>query len=277
MSATPPCTPIHNINEDVLLYIFAVNADMFADTKALHTTRITSQVCREWRDMMLNAPSLWARLIDMDAFHQSSTPRWWNELMKRSGTALLWIRAHSGLFMLWHTHPTDRSQRLERFFYRVVSRNWHRIQRLVIHGNNSNFGLARAMVSSPAPQLEDFEAPLQKETEAVRAADRHFRERSTACIFASRAPLLRRFRSVGYIADRRAPWLRYLHVIELDRTYNVYDALRVLSATRRLQEIRIADVIDGNLSKTLRSVSLPCLKYLKLLHYYPHLSSQQLH
>ena len=258
MSATPPCTPIHNINEDVLLYIFAVNADMFADTKALYTTRITSQVCREWRDMMLNAPSLWARLIDMDAVHQSSTPRWWNELMKRSGTALLWIRVHD---FLGEPTPTDPSKFTKSVFADILHENWDRIEKLVMN-----------LIISDAPELPSWEtfsrpAPVL-ETFDVTFVIQHPVEVPDYTVisppFSGYAPMLRRFKFPFEIIDEHVPWLNRLHSMELFGMYSVHLALKMLSSTHRLQELKIGYLHPSEETFTrMPIVSLPNLKFLE--------------
>ncbi|KJA15009.1 hypothetical protein HYPSUDRAFT_220222 [Hypholoma sublateritium FD-334 SS-4] len=85
MPANPPFASIHALYDDVLLYIFAFNADMFADRQALHNTRIASQGCRQWRNLMLDTPTLWAKLIqvDMDEISKCRTHEWHNELIRR--------------------------------------------------------------------------------------------------------------------------------------------------------------------------------------------------
>ncbi len=66
MSLSLRSTYIDILDDDALLYIFTINANMFLDEDALVTTCATSLVCRRWRNLMLDTPSLWAKLIDMD-------------------------------------------------------------------------------------------------------------------------------------------------------------------------------------------------------------------
>lgn len=77
--------------------------------------------------------------------------------------------------------------------------------------------------------------------------------------------MLRKFRFRGCIVDQRAPWLHHLRFIELDSTYGIPDSLKVLSATRNLQSLKINDIIIGDLSTSLPIVSL---KHLTHLHFY---------
>lgn len=111
--------PIQNLSEDILLCIFTLNADMFSDKDALRrTTRLTSQVCQTWRNLMLNAPVLWARLIDIDDISSCCSNEWLDEIMRRSGAAPLWIKAEQH-------HPSVD-------IFRIISENWDRIQKLHI-------------------------------------------------------------------------------------------------------------------------------------------------
>ncbi len=48
------------------MYIININANMFHnDEDALDTTRFTSQVCRSWRNVILNNESLWGHMINI--------------------------------------------------------------------------------------------------------------------------------------------------------------------------------------------------------------------
>lgn len=180
MSANPQSTPIRRINHDVLLYIFTINADMFSDEQALYTTWITAQVCHKWRSLMLETPSLWAKLIDMDAIYESNQ-EWGDEIIRRRGTAPLCIRANSsGIFEHQFIEPTDRDKDFEQFFVSVIIGNWDRIQKLVIHGECSSFGLVRSMLRFSAPKLEDLEASLPEETSSFHRTRSHvWRSRCT--------------------------------------------------------------------------------------------------
>ncbi len=92
MSSNLPTGAIYSLDHDVLSRIFEFNGDMFEDYDALQITRRTSQVCRQWRNLMLNTPCLWAKLIDVDHICRRRNNEWRNELVQRSGEALLWIR-----------------------------------------------------------------------------------------------------------------------------------------------------------------------------------------
>ncbi len=67
---------------------------MFADDNALIHTRTASQVCQNWRSLLLAMPSLWGKLLDFDFLAQSTGDRYWGEeLVKRTGNeSILWIK-----------------------------------------------------------------------------------------------------------------------------------------------------------------------------------------
>lgn len=159
MSVSSSSTPINgiNINDDVLLSILTMNANMFSDKQALNTTRIASQVCRQWRGLLLDTPSLWAKLIDMNGIRCAPSLEWGIELIRRSGTSPLWINANSDI--IWKYLKDEATLRFHSFMWYVdnfISGNWYRVQKLVVVGSYHNFGLTRSMLCSPAPQLEEL-------------------------------------------------------------------------------------------------------------------------
>lgn len=261
MSVNSSSTPIHTLNSDVLLCIFTINADIFSDsqslqTQSLHNTRSASQVCHPWRSLMLDTPSLWAKLFDMDELYNMFGREWWNELLRRSGAAPLWIKASWNMFRQLNMQPTDKSKQFEHFFD-VIGCNFHRIQKMDVHSSEyflSSLTLAKLCVS--APHLEVFEVSLTEETLGAAGGAPIFP------IFAGQAPLLRRFRLDGYIITLQEPWLRHLHFIELNHRYGVPQILKILSATHDLQEL-VIEYPESGASTRLPSVSLPRLKHLQ--------------
>lgn len=261
MSVIPPSqpfAPIQSIDDDVLMYIFTLNADIFSDGPlALHTTRHTSQVCHRWRSLVVDSPSMWAKL-DLDAFHSASTHKWLEEIIRRSGAAPLWITGH--LFTLF---PTDKIKNLRKVFFNLISGNWHRIQILIVPHIPGSFNVTHSMLRFPAPQLVHFDVSLTPNPMRAGVLDNPL-----APIFANHAPLLRRFCLKGYIIDPCTPWLGHLVSIRLDKSYNLNDsysisnALAVLSVTHNLQELWIGGLVNGESSEPLPVVTLPHLKSL---------------
>ena len=253
MSSDPEFSLIQNNYDDILLRIFTFNADMLSDRQALHTTCITSQVCRQWRGLMLGTTALWARLIDMDQISKRKTHEWREELVRRGGDAPLWIRTESsGRILSGPESPHDKY--IVQFFFNLVRSNFHRIQKLLIVGEYSKFELTRSMLNFPAPQLEYCELSFRP-TNRDRDQD--------MALFADHAPMLRIFHFRGCAFDCRAPWLGHIHSIVLDRTYHILDALAVLSETHNLQELKIESISNFDMTTHLPILSLSHLKYLE--------------
>ncbi|KJA15326.1 hypothetical protein HYPSUDRAFT_391704 [Hypholoma sublateritium FD-334 SS-4] len=242
----PECatsTLIHMLDNDTLLHIFESNADMFSDPFALHTTRIASQVCHRWRDLMLDTPALWAKLIDLDRISNSWSSEWRTELIRRSGAAPLWIRTH-----------LSPSTEIIQFLFDVITGNWHRIQKLIISCCSCGFSFCNTMLFFPAPQLDEIDVPMEMVT--IRAEDLR------KPIFADHAPFLRRVSLRQYALDHRAPWFGQLYALNIGDRHNVHDALTLLSATHNLRELTIDYLTAETISTPFPTVSLPRLKLL---------------
>ena len=235
-SKSPPAA-IHTLNYDVLLRIFELNGDMFTETNhcTLDTTRMTSQVCQQWRHLMLETPSLWAKLIDVGHITRRRTGEWRTELMERSGDAPLWIRAWKSD----NSEPEPSQADGKQFLYGVLTISWHRVQILVI-GNGYEFIFSPFVLWKPAPQLEQFEAAHKWD---VKGSGNNA---LIMPLFANHAPVLRNVYVGQAFLDPRAPWLSQLHCMKLDYTYSVSDALDVLSAAHNIQDVKIADLDPGD-------------------------------
>ena len=164
MASNPQSAAIHTLNDDVLQHIFEFNGDMFACSGALETTRMTSQVCQPWRDLILETPSLWAKLVDMDAIYDLRNRNWQNELIRRGGDAPLWIKAEYIRDDEFFDYDEDSElppcdNNIEQFFEDVVTDNWHRIEKLIL-SHKSAFRLTNFTLSFPAPLLVHIEAAV---------------------------------------------------------------------------------------------------------------------
>lgn len=259
----PVSSPIHSLNDDILLHIFTSNADMFSEGDALHTTRVTSQVCQLWRNSMLDTSFLWARLIDLDRIHSDWKHEWRIELIRRSGAAPLWIRASSNIYHRRSplAHPVDDFRDITRFLYDVLRENWYRIQRLNIYCECWVFDLFNTPIFClPAPQLQEIQIPLVADKLRAEGLSKY----DVKPIFADHAPFLRRLSLRAYVVDHRAPWLSHLHVLKINEKYDLHDVLAVLSATSNLRELWIEFLGRKELSASLPTVSL---RHLKVLDY----------
>jgi len=121
------------------------------DHNRLDTVRYSSQVCAEWRRVLMQWPSVWGRMVDLDAFRQRNSNKWAKEVMSRTGNAMLWVRGH----FIWVSDATRD------FLFSIISSNWRRIQKFDVYDSPRHFdpSLQEAWVnlfSQPAPSLVAF-------------------------------------------------------------------------------------------------------------------------
>ena len=253
--------PIQRLGHDLLLQVFEQNAHMFTEDDALITTRTASQVCQNWRSLMLATPLLWGRLLDFDALARYTGKGYWgDELVRRTGSSLLWIKARESLAKDWP------DQKLVEHFLKTVEEKLHRIQILVMDVDGAewmmNFTLWNKIISLPAPQLESFDLTVASKRMGIsqRTPDTK-RFRSPA--FADEAPRLRKFRAVQFEFNLRAPWvsgLRDLYIGHHNRLEDIFDALSTTESLERLQ-LRHIYLTDDLHLKTVRLLKLKELRF----------------
>ena len=66
-------------------------ADMFTKRRALTHTWRSAQVCRKWRQILLDILNLWAKVVDVSLFRQKDN-RWMDEIIKRTKDSQLHIK-----------------------------------------------------------------------------------------------------------------------------------------------------------------------------------------
>ncbi|KJA26626.1 hypothetical protein HYPSUDRAFT_198890 [Hypholoma sublateritium FD-334 SS-4] len=257
-------SPVHQLNDDIFLYIFNMNTDMFEeDGAALITSFATSQVCRGWRELMLESPKLWGKLLDFDVIGQRKVEApWVDELLRRSGSrSALWIKAQRAL-------GVDDSPRteLQDLFLKVLAENWHRTQLLSVNLRWSKFDLRRAFcntISLPAPELAsfDFTAGISAEDIPYQPIPGEFEYP----LFKNDAPCLRTFKATLHKFDLRAPWVHHLSDMYIGHSFPLSIVLDALATTDNLHHLDITDVsVHQDDIQHLRRISLPRLSRLKL-------------
>jgi len=114
---------------ELLGRIFELNASMDEDLARLRqqsvafTTLLSSSlVCQLWRQIVLNAPALWGRVVNLDRLRWVYR-EWWDELLRRTGNATLHVKAHT-------IRKTDSPEFA--FLKRILEDHWDRIQVLEI-------------------------------------------------------------------------------------------------------------------------------------------------
>ncbi|KJA24819.1 hypothetical protein HYPSUDRAFT_200365 [Hypholoma sublateritium FD-334 SS-4] len=264
MSALPSNSPIQCLDFDLLWCIVKMNANMFEDDKALEITLATSRVCRNWRSSMLGMPSIWAHLIDLDRLH-CRTVAFRCEIIRRSGTALLWMKArgcinHHRHTMRYHRRigTNSRTDRIRcvKYVLGMIDEHWSQIQRLEASMcfsedvNPNQWG----PLYLPAPHLESLNL--------VFPAERNIKHAVLALV-GGRAPM-RVLRYRGHISHLTAPWLHQLHTMILDTTLTVYETLGILTLTENLVVFELTQIVADLTTLPLPFVSLPNLTHLRM-------------
>ncbi|KAF8889208.1 hypothetical protein CPB84DRAFT_1826665 [Gymnopilus junonius] len=250
----PHNPPIIRLNKDVLSAIFVLTADIFSYHGALNATRRTSQVCKEWRDILLDSPAIWGRLLDLGSL-QWGKRRWRNEVLRRSGTSSsLWILATS------ISEEDNAETKIKEFLFSTLQNHWERVERLV-----ASIDVERVHPShweeiyTPAPRLQVFDVELFY-------VDRKY-EPATS-LFNNVAPFLHTFHSKYIKFGPQAlcfSGLRSLHIEST--TLTVAELLKALSTMPMLTALRFDSFVaaepDSDVSLP-SSVSLPQFTRIRL-------------
>ncbi|KDR74020.1 hypothetical protein GALMADRAFT_212209 [Galerina marginata CBS 339.88] len=236
----PPQAHIHKLHPDLLWLIFELNtalvrhaSERSSPTPNITTARRTSQVCRSWRNILLASPSLWGRLIDLDTLNQP-TDNWRNEIMRRAGSAYLWITGH--ILQL----PTPS----QTFFFSILTdRNcWNRIQRIVVDVQDIDPADSRwDALCYPAPSLEVFRMSFALANPDILPILHPHRTSNSAhygSLFANNAPSLREFdaRKIYFAPD--VTWLSQLRHIFFPPWFPVSHVLKLLQKMPHLQSLQ---------------------------------------
>lgn len=127
--------------------------DILGRCNYLYEVRHLSQVCRMWREFLLESPSIWAKSIDLHALNQSSD-YWRNLVLKRTGKAMLSVRAGQPS-VLPKTHALE-------FLVYLLDEHWARIRHLDITLSLQALDDKRIWkaLGRPAPNLQTFSCSL---------------------------------------------------------------------------------------------------------------------
>ncbi|KAF8894231.1 hypothetical protein CPB84DRAFT_1305892 [Gymnopilus junonius] len=155
--------PIAKLAQNVLWHIFSMNThhnleecvsplydlSPFYRPSSLTITRLTSQVCKRWRELLLSSTSIWASSFDLDCLDQR-TDEWREEVLKRTGKASLSI-----LGALQYGRPSTE------FFLSILNKHWARVRNLCLVVHMGVFDDIRwSYLKNPAPNLEIFHVNL---------------------------------------------------------------------------------------------------------------------
>ncbi|KDR79608.1 hypothetical protein GALMADRAFT_243699 [Galerina marginata CBS 339.88] len=237
--ATEAC-PASLLNGDILWLIFDINADMFSYRKALETTRISSHVCREWRSVILDAPTLWGKLIDLDNLSQKRN-EWRDEVLRRSGDSpLSMLRSALVLNPLpWREHF------LATFALSILNQHWSRIERLEICSDTDSIDTAvLEAIQKPAPRLRKFHIQFKNAPRTVHSGE----------FFANQAPLLESIK-IPFKFQLPAPWLSNIRTLSIGgEHFYLSEVLDILKTTPLVEAFGVS--IRHILNTTINTSSL---------------------
>ncbi|KDR79595.1 hypothetical protein GALMADRAFT_137393 [Galerina marginata CBS 339.88] len=251
-------SPVSNLDRDVFLSIINLNADLFSDPTPLGDTRRASQVCRDWRDMILDAPSLWGKLIDLDDLAHS-TEDWRDTVLQRSGNASLWIKATD---QIYH-EETHVRQKIYGFLFSVLDKHWGRTEKLVVCVDIRDLDtkLWRS-IYRPAPQLRVFDVDLYGTQNRASSTP------SFNLLFANNAPLLHTLHVANIKFNPRAPWVTGIRLIHIGPPFTLLEMLSAFKMMPNLETIRIEQVQRPRPDKEevdhRQCVNLPNLSQIQL-------------
>jgi len=267
-------TTVHNMNDDVLHTIF-----MFASTDPwyqpdIYTARMTSQVCRSWRRILLHSPLIWGRLVIFrDAETERTSPQWLFEVIRRSGSSPLWVTASVDITRDENSLHEYRSKAVP-LFLRCLKDNWKRVENLNIlvttSGTSSSIDTEDwGVFYSPAPALRSFIVEINlpdfpSMPEKLLGGYAPHLEHFESNFFYIRRPVL----SLGAFIHTFI--FKNTGVGHVTATVTVEELSDILCFTPKLESLVVSsdikvdvDYVQGGLKK-LPSASLPSLKNIEI-------------
>ncbi|KDR82245.1 hypothetical protein GALMADRAFT_135605 [Galerina marginata CBS 339.88] len=164
---------ISRLHEDILYYIFELNADMYLEEEsnssdddgqtssdpndnalndhALNVIRHTSQVCRCWRGLIIGSPMIWGNIIDLNLLRQVNN-LWRKEVIKRTGNSRLSVKG-----------VVKCKGSTGEFFADLMKNHWLRIRKLNVKIYDYQFldDETWQALQHPAPHLEFFKLDIE--------------------------------------------------------------------------------------------------------------------
>lgn len=104
----------------------------------LHAIQRGSHVCQNWRNVLLNSPSLWAQCINLDSLRRA-TDTWRDIVFHRTGSSLLTITGH-GL-------SGNSAKDLVWYFLDILEDHWHRIRNVNVVLNLQESSISESYVN----------------------------------------------------------------------------------------------------------------------------------
>ncbi|KAF4617623.1 hypothetical protein D9613_006211 [Agrocybe pediades] len=267
-------SPISRLHEEIMWMIFLKNTNIHDDLR-LTTALCSSQVCQKWRQLMLNSPSIWGRLIDLLDLRYT-TSAWVEEIVSRSQNAPLWI---TGPLRAYQQSPVD-----PHIFLPLIRKNWERIEILEVSdywdSGQDHAGYWRRLFSRPAPLLKELTFWYTCHSGPTRASPQTWLLPSP--LLNGTAPGLRNFEICRqlemsgsripdkFTMDMPLSWFSNLRSFALRQDLDVDRLLELLRATPLLETLTITRFAASATESTKEQrihVSLPRLAYLSLTNW----------
>ncbi|PPQ73192.1 hypothetical protein CVT26_014797 [Gymnopilus dilepis] len=222
----PRLSPISELSYDVLWLIFEQNTFPCSSTdpiRPLSTCIRTSGVCKFWRDIMLQSPIFWGRLIDLGhPFMGRRIGR--GEVLKRSGVAPLWLQG------------TPRNRIVNDFFFSTLQDHWERVEVFDVKPFTDGRGSPMpadqlwATLLRPAPLLRVFRFPAKCYTDLF--------SKSPVPLFSNEAPRIEEF-SVGNVSySLEASWMSTIRDVYITPSFKLKDVLRGLKGMKAMRRMK---------------------------------------
>jgi hypothetical protein len=235
-------TIISDLPPEILSSIFLLNTSVDSsyavkDAKILRdTTRYTSQVCRQWRFLVLENPVIWSRVIDFT--HGSHL--WTEELLRRAANCPLI------LFSRYHSLSSN-----------ILARELEHVSR---------FGRYDGVFTEEPLVLDKFQQPAPYLEELRLRGSSSARCKLPATIFSGNAPRLRQLWLQHCSFDDDLPYLAQLTHLSVSKVSMRYPPptkwLDILPRMKFLTDLELEVVNIGNESHA--AVHLPNLENLAL-------------
>lgn len=208
--------------------------DETIEMENLNTVRMVSQLCREWRAVIVNSPRIWSKLIHL-RLGSPNLGNWRKEVMKRTGDMLLWIRGSVGV----------SQEAFGDFLLKLLEEEHHRIQRVDLsiraglgasHFRQRIYQGLQTWLQLPAPHLEKLAIKLDQGSRVA------FKFELT---FANRAPALRWFYTKDVVYLHHPQWITQLSSLEvtLETATIIKELILVLPNMVQLEELAISTSI----------------------------------
>ncbi|KDR65658.1 hypothetical protein GALMADRAFT_148526 [Galerina marginata CBS 339.88] len=258
-----PKPPIFNLHNDILWWIFWLNADMEEEAEdkdeiaAIDTLRFSSQVSSSWRQIILSFSSLWGQVINLSHLEHNE---WREEVLRRTGRSLLSVLwGYSGIVCLSEDVAAN-----------ILEHHWDRIRWLKLDftstGWMKGFKITQfwEIFRRPSEVLETFRItfdPREQEPAPILSP-------LDFVVFNNLAPALRIFFAPNIKFNLYAPWLAHLRFLALNCEVSAYDVIQAISHMPLLEFL--VDTTSNAIASTgvalssLPQITAPSIKAITL-------------